>query len=1117
MMTAPASSTDPDRSFLAHPDDDTAPTLAVTALLVVQHGSTPWLDRTLDALVAQRHTPDRLVLVDASPQQLARAMLEGRADLHRAFPDVSVVIVPGGTPFAAVVDTAVAALPGPGEDVVVARRPRARARKQTVRPRDRREWLWLLHEDSAPGPDALEALLQVVGRSDRIGVAGSKVLELAEPRRLVNVGLDLTRSGRHVGSTMQGEPDQGQHDDRRDVLAVSSAGMLIRRDVYLTLGGFDPAFDGDGDGLDLCWRTHLLGHQVVVVPAARVHQDVGGAVLRSAAVGSGRDAGTGHAGATDAEADAAPTGHSLHRRGDPDQPAPRSSRTLRRHRQVALARCSALGMPFRALWIVLSGTVLALLLLLVKRPHRAVAELAQASAPLGVARVLAARSRFARRGRTRRRHLDSLFVPAGAALRHALDSVRDAVSTDTAAPVTDEAARLETGPAQELDGVTPVRSTWLHRAVRGPGLWMTLALTVAAGFCWRHLLTSDALRGTAQGLSGGQLRPFDTDASGIWRLWRDQWSGAGLGAWTQDHPYLPVLAALARGVELIPWTDQATSGATAVAWLLVLAMPLSGISAYLAGRALTRSAWPRAAAGLAWASLATLTGAVADGRLGPAAAHILLPLVLAGTFGIGRRAAGTPLTFATVLVAVLLGAFVPALLVATSLVALGVLVAGAGRARLRALVVLALPWLLLGPWTVHRLTQDWRVVLAGPGVLQSGRHPDAWQLALLHPGGPGSYLSLLSLPVVVLGLLGLLRRRPGYGRAATGLGLLALLGLAAALLAGHVTVAQGAAGPRTPWSGPALDLAAASLLGAALLGAGRWSDLASLARRWRAVLAGGLALALVWAGGLTAFIAWTQPVDALGAAAPRTPAVARQMATGDRAVRMLTVRVAQDGTVSYELDGAETGLPARDLDQPAFTDAQLVGAVGSLLNAGSGVSGDAHQRLAGLAVAYVGLSGAGDRAPLATLVQGVEGLSPMASNASLSLWRVDPLPAATGEGTVPPARLRLDVDGRPQAVVAATGPHARSATTLPPGPANRRLVVSEGLGWAARAHVTLNGKPLQRVSASSPTYAVGPAGGHLEVRPGLIYSKWRWAQGLGLLVVAFLAVPFGNARSRRRA
>ncbi|AKU16222.1 glycosyltransferase [Luteipulveratus mongoliensis] len=1133
-------------------DDDTSSTpLVVTALLVIQHSWSSWMERTFSALADLEVSPDRLVLVDATPQHQVRQLLDDRDDLSAAFPDVSVVTVPSGSAFAAIVDTAVEALPRPGEDAVVARRVRQRARKRQVRPRDRHEWFWLLHEDTAPDPDALDALTRVVGRSERIGIAGCKVVELRDRDQIVNVGLDVTRTGRHVGSTMLGEPDQGQYDDRHDVLAVSSAGMLIRRDVYLSLGGFDPAFDGDGDGLDLCWRTHLMGHQVVVVPQARVSQDLGGKALitslaepepelepeaeaeAEAEEPTGEDptaepeSETPESETPESEPEAAAEPESpprsLRRHGDTDRPAPLSARTLRRHRQVALARCSWFGMPFVALWTMLSCTALGVVLLLVKRPRHAFAELGQATAPLGVRRVLGARARFGTRGVTRRRDLDALFVPLGAASQHAWDAVRDAVSTEPSGhDLLDDPDRLESGPVSDESGALPaVRSTWIRRTLRHAGLWMTVSLAVASGFMWRHLLTTDAVRGTAQGLDGGQLRPFDTDSGGVWRLWRDQWVGPGLGSDLHEQPYLPVLAALARGVETLPWVDDTTTGATVITWLLLLAMPLSGVTAYLAGRAATRAQWPRAVAGLVWASLATLTAGVSSGRIGPVVAHILLPLVLAGALSIGRRTAGAPVTFGTVLAAALMGAFAPVLLVATTVIAFGVVLVGTGWARLRGAFLLVVPWLLLGPWTVDRIRQDWRVLLAGPGALRSGPDADPWQLALLHPGGAGSYLALLSAPVLALGVLGLLRRRPQHGRTVVGLGLVALLGLGAALAASHVTVTAGGSGPRSPWPGPALDLCAAALLGAALLAGGdifakaRWQ---ALATRWRTALAVGLVLALGWALGLVALVGWTEDITTLEPATPRMPAVAEQMSQANRATRMLSINVGKDGSVTYSLDGSETGLPARDLDVPIRTSPVVARGVASLLTPGTAVGGQAHDLMADLDVGFVGVTGPGDRAALSRLFQTVDGLSPMASNRSISLWRVDALDGADMGSTVSPSRLRLTLEGQPWGELPSAGPHGRSTTRVPEGPEGRRLVVSESGGWARRAHVSLNGHRLTPLAGQTfPTYAVPAGGGRLHVEPGLSYQRWRWVQGALLFLVVFLAVPFGNARSRRNA
>src|SRR6476646_3263252 len=90
------------------------------------------------------------------------------------------------------------------------------------------------------------------------------------------LGIQITRTGRRLASPARGEADQGQYDNRADVLAVSTSGMLVRRSVWDDLGGFDPAFVEHGADLDFGWRAQLAGHRVIVVP---------GAVVRDASAG----------------------------------------------------------------------------------------------------------------------------------------------------------------------------------------------------------------------------------------------------------------------------------------------------------------------------------------------------------------------------------------------------------------------------------------------------------------------------------------------------------------------------------------------------------------------------------------------------------------------------------------------------------------------------------------------------------------------------------------------------------------------------------------------------------------------------------------------------------------
>ncbi|HXQ56844.1 MAG TPA: glycosyltransferase family 2 protein, partial [Actinomycetes bacterium] len=132
------------------------------------------------------------------------------------------------------------------------------------------DWLWLLHDDCAPEPEALERLLAEAESRPSASVLGPKLVSWANPDRLSEIGFSVDRTGRAVSPIEDDEIDQGQHDQIRDVFFVNTAGMLVRRGALLNAGGFDERMPAFRDDLDLCWRTHLSGGRVLVVPQARV-------------------------------------------------------------------------------------------------------------------------------------------------------------------------------------------------------------------------------------------------------------------------------------------------------------------------------------------------------------------------------------------------------------------------------------------------------------------------------------------------------------------------------------------------------------------------------------------------------------------------------------------------------------------------------------------------------------------------------------------------------------------------------------------------------------------------------------------------------------------------------
>jgi GT2 family glycosyltransferase len=60
-------------------------------------------------------------------------------------------------------------------------------------------------------------------------------------------------------------------------VSAHGAAMLVRRPLFLELGGFDETFFMEWEDLDLCWRAWLGGHGSVYVPGAWLRHRVGAA------------------------------------------------------------------------------------------------------------------------------------------------------------------------------------------------------------------------------------------------------------------------------------------------------------------------------------------------------------------------------------------------------------------------------------------------------------------------------------------------------------------------------------------------------------------------------------------------------------------------------------------------------------------------------------------------------------------------------------------------------------------------------------------------------------------------------------------------------------------------
>lgn len=424
----------------------------VTAVLVVQHGGDR-LRATLDAIRAQRRPVDALAVVLMRSDDATRALVEAA---HPA----RVVQVESPLPFGDAVRTIETTLdpPGTGDDAI-----------------------WLLTEDAAPEPGALEALSAALSTARTAGIAVPKLVAWDEPGRILRFGRSVTRGGRSL-AIVEDELDQGQHDDLSDVLGGDPAGMLVRHELWRSLDGFDPALPTVDDGLDLGTRARLAGYRVVAVPEARIRfADEG--IAGPGSVRSGRAA---------------------RRRA-------REARAARLHRRLAWAPAALVPLHWLALLPIAIGR--SLRHLLVKTPGAIPGEF---RAAVGVmarpGRVLRARKRAAA---TRTARWSSI-----APLRVRRDEVR--LRRQQAAEARRQRARGRVEDVQFF--------------ATGGG-WVLLGALVASGVLFAPLLA-------AGGIAGGALLPLSDDLPTLWRNAAYGWRDVDGGFTGAADPFAGVLALL---------------------------------------------------------------------------------------------------------------------------------------------------------------------------------------------------------------------------------------------------------------------------------------------------------------------------------------------------------------------------------------------------------------------------------------------------------------------------------------------------------------------------------------------------------------------------------------------
>ena len=682
-------------------------TSQVTAVLVVHDGVT-WLPQVVAAIASQSRAPDRTLAVDTGSIDGSAKLLSGAR--------IKSITTERGEGFGTAIAEAVATLPPcESED----------------------EWLWLLHDDSAPELTALENLLAAVSDRPNVAMVGPKILGWHNRTHLLEVGISIARNGARWTGLEEDEYDQGQHDGIFEVLSVSTAGALIRRSVFEELGGFDEKLDLFRDDVDFGWRVHTAGQTVLVNTDAVVYHAQAAATERRT---------------VDVDEAFLNRPHLLDRRNAA---------------YVLLTNSTWWMLPLISLQLVGAALLRAIGYLFAKLPGYASDEL------LALFRLII-RPDQVRAGRKWRKadrlvspRIVTRFMPSRIVqLRSALESLLDRIQIALFPTQSEMGKEI----SEDEDLLAPVSQRDWKSIFKRPEL-----IAFIAAFIYSIIFSHSRFGAIA----GGALPESPKGVTQLWRLYGESWHQVGLGSSSATPSWVAVIALIGTFT---------FGNAQLFISLLFLFAPLILFAAiFIWLRKISTHIWLAIFGGALYAMSPVSIATINSGRLGTLIVMVALPLtmhLLSETLEIEKLSIRRIFQ---------LGLFI-AFSVAFSLpflLALGIFYVGVTifdylhvtreflikRIKAR-LLLLAVPFLVNLPFSTEALLHPTRFLLE-PGLALAGGGPN---LALLsNPGGIGSIPWWLIGPMSALLFVAFFSRTNARYFAFMGTGFLALASILSSL------------------------------------------------------------------------------------------------------------------------------------------------------------------------------------------------------------------------------------------------------------------------------------------------------------------------------------------------
>ena len=995
----------------------------VTAVLVSHNGAI-WLPEVVAALTSQTRPIDVITAVDTGSEDASTKLLKSAR--------IPFFTTDRETGFGQAVSLAVDKLP----------------------PRVDHEWIWLIHDDCAPAPTALAELLHAIDDRPQVVMVGPKLLGWHDRTHLLEAGISIAGNGARWTGLEPLEYDQGQHDGIHDVLSVSTAGALIRRDVFEELGGLDPNLELFRDDVDFGWRARTAGHSVIAATSAVAFHAQASATERR-------------------QVDVA--GAFLHRPLLLDR---------RNAAYVLLANSSWWMLPWIAIQLLGSALVRALGYLLAKLPGYASDEiLAVASLIVRPGMLLEARKIRKKQRFVTARVVATYIPPRWSQLRLGIERLFEIVrvrvfpdDTSTSVSILDS--------AEDEDLLTPIKSvSWLSIFKR-PEVIGFFAIAIISIINSRNRLGA---------IVGGALPVSPSGATDLWRTYFESWHQVGMGSSLATPPWVAVTALASIAVlGKIPFF---------ITTFFLIAPILIMWTGFLLLKKLTSNNWISIPAAFLYAISPVTIAAVGSGQIGTLVLLIFVPLVamiLHDWWGIEkyswRKIFAVSLLF-SLLYAFTLMSFVIAL-VASIVISLENFKEYSvtqdksvwfDRLTKRSALVFV-PFAVNAPYSFEAIISPSRF-LTEPGL----RIPGSGALAALtgNPGGIGSVPLWLISPIILVLVVSLFSSTHARGIAEYGVGALSM-----AVFFGSLSIStRGNEGAAKVWTGPVLTIVTLAAVGAGtvLLDSLRQTLILSHIHYRHFLAAILIFITATYAVVAVGFNLTTGANSELQANRATVMPAFLSVEADTKILVLREIGRVSDKRIQYYISrGRDIALGEADV--APRQNAAIAQAARSLID-GTGVA--SSKTLADYGIKYVYVKNPFKK----EIIRSIDGLGGFTRTSATSLgvvWKV----------SQPTGRLLFVAEDGVRSVLEAGEFGARTSV---PGPGTLILTESSNRSW----QVLQNGYRLNRTNneLGLPTFKVTESGEISLLHDGTVRRGWLSLQLIFLVVVLVMALPAGRRKS----